>query len=100
MQYPETDPQTYKSWAKEEWHDIILEELKKLLVFVRKMPISGLSIGKIRGAIFVPFGGPDLFNRRASLLTKEIEAYNGKWKNPIDEEQLERGWKLSGLKRP
>ena len=100
MRFPETDPFTYRSWAEEEWYGIILEELEKLLLYVRKLPISGLLIGKIRGALFVPFGGPDLFNRKVSLFMKEIEAYNEAWQNPVDEEELKLGWKLSGLERP
>ena len=100
MRFPETDPFTYRSWAEEGWYDIILEELEKLLLYVRVHGILGLLVGKIRGAVFVPFGGPDLFNRKVSLLMKEVEAYNGAWKNPVDEEELKLGWKLSGLKRP
>ena len=97
---PETDARAYKAWAEHDWHDYIIEELEILLLFVRKLPISGLAVGEIRGATFVPFGGPDLFNRKAALLTKEIEAYNGKWKNPVDEEALIEEWQLSGLNRP
>jgi len=97
---PETDPKAYKKWVKLEWHDHIIEELENLLLFVRFQPISGLAVGEIRGATFAPFGGPDLFNRKVSLLMKEIEAYNGKWKNPVDEEALIEEWQLSGLNRP
>ena len=100
MRFPETDPFTYRSWAEEEWYDVILEELEKLLLYVRVHGISGLLVGKIRGAVFVPFGGPDLFNRKVSLYTKEIKAYNDAWKSPVDEEELSLGWKLSGLRRP
>ena len=100
MHYPETDPFTYRSWIGEGWHEIILEELRKLLLFVEKHPISGLMVNKIRGASFAEGDLPPLFNREVSLLTKEIDAYNEAWQTPVDEEQLARGWKLSGLKRP
>ena len=100
MGFPETDPATYRMWAAEEWYEIILEELEKLLLYVRKMPISGLLIDKIRRAAFVPFGGPDMFNRKAALYLGEVQAYNEAWQTPLDEDELARGWKLSGLKRP
>ena len=100
MHYPETDPFTYRSWIGESWHDVVLEELRKLLLFVEKHPISGLMVNKIRGASFAEGNHPPLFNREVSLLTKEIDAYNEAWQTPVDEEELARGWKLSGLKRP
>ena len=56
--------------------------------------------GKIRGASFAEGDLPALFNREVSLLTKEIDAYNEARQTPVDEEELARGWKLSGLKRP
>lgn len=98
--FPETDPRTYKGWLEEGWHDQILDSLEYLLHFVRRQAISGLAVGGIRRETFVPFGGPDRFNRRASLLLEEIEAYNDRWKSPVDEQELEIGWKLSGFKRP
>ena len=105
MKFPETDPATYRGWMKEGWQDIILEELKKLLLFVREHAISGLEVGKIRVACFTPFGRKNLFNRKVWLYMNEIDAYNavglklhdgGK----VDEEALEEEWKLSGLERP
>jgi len=98
VKYPETDPATYESWVQEEWHSYVLLQLKELLLFVRKMPISGLPIGKLRSATFVPF--ERWFNRQVSLYLNEIEAYNGAWKEPVDDEALARQWKLSGLERP
>ena len=100
MKFPETDPETYRGWAEEEWHDYTLKELGKLLKYVRKTPISGLAIGKIRREAHIPFKGKDLYNREVSLLMGEIEAYNEAWRIPVDKEKLERGWKLSGLKQP
>ena len=100
MEFPETDPATYKLWMDEEWHVVILEELKKLLLYVRDHPIVGLGVKAIRGYVFVPFGGPNLFNRRAGLLLAEIEANQEAWKQPIDEEKFDREYKLSGLTRP
>ena len=100
MHYPETDPFTYRSWIGESWHDVVLEELRKLIIYVKKQPISGLSVGKIRRASFADGDLPPLFNREVSLLTKEIDAYNEVWQTPVDEEELARGWKLSGLSRP
>ena len=100
MHYPETDPFTYRGWIGQERHEIILEELRKLLLFVEKHPISGLLVSKIRGASFAEGDPPPLFNREVSLLTKEIDAYNEARQTPVDEEELARGWKLSGLKRP
>ncbi len=100
MEFPETDPATYKIWIEEEWHDVILEELEKLLLYVRVRPIVGLGVKAIRGSVSVPFGGPDLFNRKTSLLLAEIEANQEAWKQPIDEEKFDTEYKLSGLKRP
>ena len=100
MKIPETDPATYKLWMYEEWHDVVLGDLKDLLLYVREIPIVGLQISKLKSVCFEPFGGPDLFNRRASLLLAEIEAWNKKWKMPIDEEKFDREYKLSGLERP
>jgi hypothetical protein len=97
MKFPETDPFTYRSWIEEEWHNVVLEELEKLLLYVRRQPISGLLVGKIRGAVFVPFGGPDSFNRKASLLLAEIEANQ---EGSVDEAKFDREYQLSGLKRP
>jgi hypothetical protein len=98
MKIPETDPATYKLWMDEEWHSYVLLKLKELLLFVRTHAISGLGIKQIRSIVFVPFGGPDLFNRKSSLLLAEIEAHNEK--QPIDEEKFDKEYKLSGLKRP
>ena len=97
MKYPETDPATYKSWVKAARQVLILQELEKLLMFVRKHPICGLEVGKIRVVCFTPFGGPNLFNRKVWLFMNEIEAYND---GTVDEEALALEWKLSGLKRP
>ena len=100
MKYPETDPAAYKAWTKEGWRDIILVELEKLLLFVRKHTISGLEVGKIRVASFTPFGRENMFNRRVWLLMNEIDAYQNRYKEPVNEEALAEEWKLSGLKRP
>ena len=97
IQFPETDPLTYKSWVGESWHSYILDNLEKLLFFVRRHPISGLAVGKIRGATFVPFGGPNLFNRKAGLLLAEIEAIQ---EGTLEEKNFNREYQLSGLKRP
>ena len=97
MKFPETDPDTYKSWVKAARQVLILQELEKLLMFVRRHQICGLEVGKIRVVCFTPFGGPNLFNRKVWLFTNEIEAYNN---GEVDEEALALEWKLSGLKRP
>ena len=96
MKFPETDPATYRAWIKEGWMDLILVELKKLLMFVRKHPICGMEVGKIRVMCFTPYG-PNMFNRKVWLYMNEIEAYNNM---DVDEEALAEEWKLSGLERP
>ncbi len=98
--FPETDPATYKSWMYEEWHEVVLKDLEKLLLYVRVIPIVGLATRQIRTICFEPFGGPDLFNRKAGLLLSEIEAWQENWKTPIDEKKFNREYELSGLKRP
>ena len=96
MKYPETDPATYKKWAKEGWQHVVLDGLEHLLEFVREFPIVGLQVMKIRTVCFTPFGG-DGFNRRVWLYMNEIEAYNS---GKVDEEALAKEWKLSGIERP
>ena len=96
MKFPETDPATYKLWVKEGWQEMILEELEKLLLFVRKHTISGLEVGKIRVACYTPFE-QDMYNRKVWLYMNEIDAYQNR---DVDEEALAEEWKLSGLKRP
>ena len=98
--FPETDPVTYKNWIDEGWHDYVLRKLRELLLYVRTHAISGLGVKQIRSVVFVPFGGPNLFNRKASLLLAEIEANQKHWQMPIDEERFDREYRLSGLKRP
>ena len=100
MEFPETDPRTYKLWMDEGWHNLILRKLRELLLFVRDHAISGLGVKQIRSIVFVPFGGPNLYNRKASLLLAEIEANQEAWKQPIDEEKFDTEYKLSGLTRP
>ena len=100
MYFPETDPATYKLWIEEGWHDLVIEKLEKLLLYVRDHPIVGLGVKEIRSVVFVPFGGPNLFNRKSGLLLAEIEANQSRWKAPIDEEKFDREYKLSGLRRP
>ena len=98
--FPETDPATYKGWMREDWKKIILEELEKLLMFVRWQPISGLEVSRIRVACYMPVGEKDLYNRKVWLYMNEIDAYNNKYQKPVDEEALAEEWKLSGLERP
>ncbi len=97
QKFPETDPASYRGWMKAGMKDYLLEELKKLLLFVRVHQICGLEIGKIRIACFTPFGMKDLYNRKVWLYMNEIEAYND---GKVDEKALEEEWRLSGLKRP
>ena len=99
MRFPETDPATYRGWMKEGMQKYILEELKKLLLFVRKHPICGLQVGKIRVACFTPYG-ENMFNRKVWLYMNEIDAYQNRYEKPVDEEVLAEEWKLSGLERP
>ena len=129
MKFPETEPDTYRMWVKEGWHDLILEELGGLLSFVRKCSISGLRVGEIREACF--FGFSAMYNRKVWLYMNEIEFYNGSTHDcpkcdggvikfvqftpegevddpcemcggtgKIGEEELAREWELSGLERP
>ena len=98
--FPETDPATYKNWMDEGWHDYVLRKLRELLLYVRTHAISGLGVKQIRSVVFEPFGGPNLFNRKASLLLAEIEANQKHWQMPIDEERFDKEYKLSGLRRP
>ena len=98
--FPETDPAAYRGWMKEGMQKYILEELKKLLFFVRENTISGLRVGKIRVVCFTPFGMKDLYNRKVWLYMNEIDAYQNKYEKPVDEDALEEEWKLSGLERP
>ncbi len=97
---PETDPEVYEALVYEDCHEDALAKLTELLHYVRKSPIVGLHIGELRTACFEPFGGPDLFNRKAGLLLAEIEAHVSYVKKPIDEEKFDKAYKLSGLKRP
>lgn len=97
MKYPETDPATYKAWTKEGWQDMILEELEKLLLFVRENVISGLEVSKIRVACYTPFGYKNLYNRKVWLYMNEIDAYQN---GGVDEDALALEWKISGQKRP
>ena len=97
MNFPETDPATYRMWVIADWRALILEELGKLLSFVRKCSISGLQVMRIRTACFTPFGQKDLYNRKVWLYMNEIEAYN---KGEANEEELAREWELSGIERP
>lgn len=108
MKFPETDPASYSLWMDEGWYSYVLNQLKDLRNFIREYPISGLDIGGLHMVCFMPFGGPDLFNRKAALFLHEIEAYNQR--NPkesviphggsVNEHSLEYGWALSGLERP
>ncbi|KKN56370.1 hypothetical protein LCGC14_0572810 [marine sediment metagenome] len=98
MEFPETDPATYKLWMDEGWHDYVLRKLRELLLFVRTHAVSGLGVKQIRSVVFVPFEVS--FNRRASLLLAEIEANQAHWQMPIDEEKFDREYRLSGLERP
>ena len=98
LNFPETDPEVYRSWLYEEWHEVILEDLTKLLLYVREHAIVGLAVGEIRTACFEPFGGPNMFNRKASLLLAEIEANQSRVS--IDDEEFDKQYKLSGLERP
>ena len=100
MKYPETDPATYEAWTKEGWQELILVELEKLLLFVRKHTISGLEVSRIRVACYTPFGRENLYNRKVWLYMNEIEAYQKRYEKPVDEDALAEEWKLSGLKRP
>ena len=98
--FPETAPSTYKAWMREDWKEMILEELEKLLLFVRWQPISGLEVSRIRVACYTPVGEKDLYNRKVWLYMNEIDAYQNRYEKPVDEDVLEEEWKLSGLERP
>jgi len=98
--FPETDAAAYKAWKQEGWQDRILEHLESLLLFVRKNAICGLDVSGIRVACYTPFGYKNLYNRKVWLYMNEIEAYQNKYKIPVDEDALAEEWKLSGLKRP
>jgi hypothetical protein len=75
------------------------EELRKLLGFVVHVPVSGMNMGAMRKALFIPFGGPCLWNKKVALLLREIEYANdrhcGKG-TPVPDWE----WKVAGLDRP
>lgn len=100
LRFPEVDPAAYKAWKKEGWQDRILDNLEKLLLFVREHMIDGLEVSKIRVACYTPFGREDLYNRRVWLYMHEIDAYQNRYTKKVNEEELALEWKLSGLKRP
>jgi len=60
-----------------------------------------LDYGQLRTAVFLPFGGPGLWNRLTYLLIKEIEVANERnFGNELDAEgRLPREWALSGYTR-
>lgn len=99
LRFPEVDPAAYKAWKKEGWQDRILDNLEKLLLFVREHMIDGLEVSKIRVACYTPFE-QNLYNRKVWLYMNEIDAYQNRYKEPVNEEALAEEWKLSGLKRP
>lgn len=101
----ETDPEQYRVWAQWVMSDEILTALHDLLMFVRKQPIVGLHVGAIRKQSFIPFGGPDLHNRKVNLYLAEIVLANTRatWEDDEakgEETDLKRQWELSGLVRP
>jgi len=99
LRFPEVDPAAYKAWKKQGWQDRILDNLEKLLLFVREHMIDGLEVSKIRVACYTPFE-QNLYNRKVWLYMNEIDAYQNRYKEPVNEEALAEEWKLSGLKRP
>jgi hypothetical protein len=60
-----------------------------------------LDYGAYRKAVFVPFGGPGLWNRATMLLIKEIEGVNERnfGRDVASESKLAQEWTLSGLSR-
>lgn len=75
------------------------KELRELLSFVRVTPVAGMNFGAIRLALFIPFGGPALWNRKVDLYLREIEYANDKCLGkgtPVPDWE----WSLSGLDRP
>ena len=99
LRFPDVDPAAYKAWKKQGWQDRILDNLEKLLLFVREHMIDGLEVSKIRVACYTPFE-QNLYNRKVWLYMNEIDAYQNRYKEPVNEEALAEEWKLSGLKRP
>jgi hypothetical protein len=57
--------------------------------------------GAVRSLTFIPFGGPNLWNRMATLLIKEIEVANERHfgRDLATEARLEKEWQLSGQSR-
>ena len=53
----------------------------------------------LRRLTFVPFGGPNNWNRVTELIMREIEKADAKHAGRILFEDLELDWKLSGLNR-
>ena len=97
---PETDPKAYEALVYAGFHEDAITNLTELLHHVRQTPMIGLWINELRTVCFEPFGGPDLFNRKVSLLLSEIEANQSRWRKPVDEKKFNREYQLSGLTRP
>ena len=111
----ELDPGEYKSmvaWVlktkgEEQLNHInkVKDTLRATLATVRKVAHS-YDWGRIRSVLFVPFGGPSMWNRWMSLMMKEIELANeghfayrqGDYLNQ-QEDILSREWALSGMDR-
>jgi len=75
------------------------KELRQLLAFVVHMPVVGMDFHTIRSGLFIPFGGPSLWNRKVDLLVREIEYANDKHfgqGTPVPDWE----WTLSGIDRP
>jgi hypothetical protein len=53
----------------------------------------------LRKITFIPFGGPNLWNRKTELMFREIERAEAKHYNEDLHPNLEVEWKSSGLER-
>lgn len=76
--------------------------LQNFLALVEQAPISPQAHQytlQLRDATFIPFGGPNLWNRRTELILREIEAADAAHTGLTMHENLEVEWAKSGLNR-
>lgn len=105
---PAFDMDEWKSWKywldqDPEYCEEVWDKLLVMLEFLHVTPVTYWDFNELRGLLFIPFGGPRLWNRRVSLILREMELANDKHFGGWDEEEediLSREWSLSGLDRP
>lgn len=55
--------------------------------------------GRLRRITFVPYGGPNSWNRKTELMFREMEKIQAEHLHQTLHEALDNEWELSGLKR-